>query len=779
MKRYFLLISLEVAFVACLIPHAGAENRRALLVGIGNYEARGIAPAGQQHVDPATGAIPGDQRQSRGAWSNLPGPATDVRIMREILVSCYGFSSHNVRTLVDSEATRKAILTSFREHLIEPVSPGDVCVFYYAGHGSQVRNSRSTEPDGKDETLVPADARLGAWDIRDKELASLFNDVIDRRGVLTVLLDSCHSGSVGRGVVPGPARAIPPDMRDVAAFVGDEETDSRAAPETRQGGAIIVSATQDDQLAYEARDENGVAHGAFSLALSKALREGMGHPAHSIYQRVKALIETEGICQDPVLAGPRERLLGPLFGGVSDAVAGGTTVAVLEAEKKGSLILEGGQAVGLTPGSELVKVGSDTREIRVRVEALKGWNRAEAKVVSGKRSRIGKGDLLRLDRWVAPGGGGIRVWLPGQSPSWEDVLQVRREVASLQKAGGIECVEDPTENPPSHELAWNGAEWQILAPKGNTIGLGPRPQAEDIRSALSGPADLFVNLPPPRDVIRGVGPIGTDKKGMVCLVQDLSDANYRLMGRVHSGAVEYAWVRPSATAARRKASAMPARTDWMPCPDGAQGRETLGKRLSNATFGLAKINAWMVLTPPSDTGYFPYGLALKHESTGRILTEGALTAGDKYRVVLVNENDKSKRVVERRYVYAFVLDSHGNSTLLFPRAGQGSVENRVPYAAVAGGSRPREIPLGSAFQAAPPYGTDTYVLLTTKEAIPAPSVLFHSSGVRTRGEESVSFEDSPLAEMLSQVGTRTRGGGVKVGSGRWSLDRLSFRTVPR
>ena len=75
------------------------------------------------------------------------------------------------------------------------------------------------------------------------------------------------------------------------------------------------------------------------------------------------------------------------------------------------------------------------------------------------------------------------------------------------------------------------------------------------------------------------------------------------------------------------------------------------------------------------------------------------------------------------------------------RAGVG--ENRLP--AARDGEWPREIPLGVELQVAPPYGVDTYVLLTTDEPLPDLSV----------------FEWEPV-----RGGTRGAAGGARLGP-RW------------
>ena len=42
--------------------------------------------------------------------------------------------------MTDKQATRQGILTTFEEHLIKQAKPGDVVVFHFSGHGSQVED---------------------------------------------------------------------------------------------------------------------------------------------------------------------------------------------------------------------------------------------------------------------------------------------------------------------------------------------------------------------------------------------------------------------------------------------------------------------------------------------------------------------------------------------------------------------------------------------------------------------------------------------------------------
>jgi hypothetical protein len=181
-----ILISICIALVLILLlgdPAWGA--RRAVVIGINQY----AAPPGE---------VRGRATGGRDRWRDLRGAVHDAKAMRAILVARYGFRREDVRLLLDTDATRANILGSVKEHLIARSKPGDVSLFFYAGHGSQLLNPRSRETDRLDETIVPADSNRGAPDIRDKELRGLFNDVLDRGAELVAIFDSCSSGSITR-----------------------------------------------------------------------------------------------------------------------------------------------------------------------------------------------------------------------------------------------------------------------------------------------------------------------------------------------------------------------------------------------------------------------------------------------------------------------------------------------------------------------------------------------------------------------------------------------------
>ena len=104
----------------------------------------------------------------------LGGCANDARQWRETLLNL-GFE--DPRLLLDGEATRSGILGNLTE-LIRSSRPGDVLVFQYSGHGTQLRDLNGDETDGDspglDEALCPIDFADGRFLI-DDDLATVFD----------------------------------------------------------------------------------------------------------------------------------------------------------------------------------------------------------------------------------------------------------------------------------------------------------------------------------------------------------------------------------------------------------------------------------------------------------------------------------------------------------------------------------------------------------------------------------------------------------------------------
>ncbi len=727
------------------VTDRSAPRRLALLVGIDDYS---VPPGSPVTLAPLRGV------------RNLTGAVRDVQSMARLLVETQSFVPEDVRVLSDRQATREAILNAIETDLIRRARPGDIALFYYSGHGSQVLNSASSELDKLDESIVPADVRLGARDITDKELRERFLRILDRGALLTVVLDDCHSGSGAReGLLTASVpRGIEPDLRDI-------NDGSPVGPLPEDRGALVLAASQDFQSAWESTDERGRSRGAFSLALERAILERTeGEPASQTFARARARLKAERRIQEPAISGSPEAIDRPLFGFSGGAGKRRPLLAVEKSGADGLVELQGGLALGLTVGSRLRLEGSGTE---LEVVRLEGFSRCTARIVAFGANRnlnaILPGTLAEVVQWKASPGLPLQVWL-AESDGYLKCIEMARTLAARASSRGMGWVTDPTETPPTHVLRWRKGGWELLASAAAPQSLGTAIGADALLDRVGSAGSLFVQLPAPPGYLRRfkLGP-GTPNDG-VQPVFDPEQADYLLAGRFHDGKIEYAWIRPDGAADRRAKSPLPVRTSWRPAgaPDPDSERDA-AENLEANLLQIVKIRAWYQLSGPPGQE-FPYDLALRGlKNHLDVAPEGSLLGGERYQFVL-RHNSRPTGSIVRRYAYVFTIDSQGDSSLLFPLLGR---ENHFE----PDSQTLREIVLPQTMTISAPFGRDTYFLLTSDEPIPNPGIL-EFRGFRRRGPPGATC----LEELLSQVGGTSRSDPPATTIG-WSIDRWSFQSV--
>jgi hypothetical protein len=730
-----------------------AGRRRALLVGINDYSASRIAAPAPSGPGPAAG------RQ----WPSLTGAVNDVNAIAEMLTLLYGFERGDILTITDQDATRTAILQALRQQLVEPAAPGDMLLFYYAGHGSQVRNSLSDEPDLLDESLVPADSLRGAPDIRDKELRPLFNRILDRGARLTVILDSCHSGSGARGLPTGAAvRGVAPDLRDI-------RDGAKGGPRPENRGALVITAAEDFGDAHEIREE-GQMHGAFSAAWMHAMRDASpGEMAKDTFLRAQARLRAGTPFQDPVLAGTTSVTLVPFLGTRIDRRGERTVVAIEMVRGDGTVVLQGGWANGLSIGSELRLLDEPESSTRLSVTTLLGLGRSEAAVIGSGAAlpaAIHSGSLLEVAGWAASPAK-LRVWMPQARTNVRELRALARTLEAKAAARHLRWITDPLDSTPKVLLRPGAGGWEMLTTGGLREPLGSDDAAIAALERIPTGSSLFVQFPAPAGLVEtiGVGP-GTDCDG-VDPVEGAEEADYVLVGRFASRGLGYAWLRPAMKRADRGKSGLPLRSAWV-AQTGNLGDEALALR--KHVLCLRRIQGWHLLESPSE-GRSPYALARRRQRDNE-LERGPMTGGEKYDLLLRAASLPMPSTVRKQYVYAFTIDSNGKSDLLFPPSG--SVENRFPVSVSPSAivpDPPMEIPLShSSFHVSSPYGIDTYFLLTTDEPLPDTGI-FNWGGVRSGRSQS------PLEQLISLTGTSTRGRRI-VTPVSWSIEKVVCESVP-
>ena len=771
----FAVRALIAAF--CLLApalQASGQTKYALLIGIDTYQ-----PANTTVKRPA-GMNTGRFAPGAPLFSNLTGPTYDVASMRAVLTSSkFGFpdDDQHIHVLENGAATREGILAALNKYLVEQPQKGDIVVLYIAGHGSLRVNTKSNKQKfdlaGRstplDNTIVPADAYLGAEDIRDREIARIINKALDKGVRLTAIFDTCHSGGTARGAVVGArtvARMLAYDPRDIAEApdVNSDGTPLIAPEDRKDNAALVLAATQVDQKAQELPDASPP-HGVFTMALVDALQALPANiPAIDLWKRIQVDLEVQGFSdQQPALDGTKLRKEQPLLGGEADG--GKVRAAVLSVDDDG-VVLDIGSVSDVGPGSEFVALAQRPGEkVTLRVTAAVGINRSTATVVSPAGAKVAAKDIFELAIWVPAEKPSLYFWVPASNLTLAQITSAVSEARS----SGIRLVDDPSREAWSDLISWDGSQWtlQKTGVRG-TQALGATLTAALLQRKVAKDALVWLNVPPPADLAGQLLMNNPQSAAQSTAKED--QAMYLLAGMVTDAGPAYAWYNRADFIAGRQTppsygkgcspdSPYPIRTNWI---SGADAAATL----KQVAVKLAKLNGWLQLKSSvnSDSDY-PYHLALQREKDQAMAEDkGKSYKGDGYQMMLEARGDTR---VSPRWVYVLAIDCQGNGQLMFPQQGGG---NRYPQE----GGRLDQIPLpGAKFLITPPFGTDTYVLLTTSTPLANPDAL-NFEGVVRGGERGVA---SPLETLLGSTSAGTRGSMAEMPTD-WGVEYLQMHSQP-
>lgn len=303
----------------------GNARSLALLVGVGDYKSNEIP--------------------------DLHGPPNDVELMYRLLTERYGFPKQNVCKLVDAQATVAGFKAMFEKSLVARAKEGDVAVVYFAGHGSDKPDEGETldEEDGLDETWVLHDSRTpGVRDLSDDEVNTLLKGLRAQTKNITVILDSCNSGSAHRALSDGTLleRTLPPERASPVSFELARSLGGREAPVAEDDPDIVVlAAASDGTSALEAGG-----HGIFTDALIEVLGQSSRYPLRyaQAARQIPVLVSARSP-QVPYFHGDLDR---QVFGSHSEPRPLSWDVTKVDDGAK-QLELVGGPLPGMGVGAEL------------------------------------------------------------------------------------------------------------------------------------------------------------------------------------------------------------------------------------------------------------------------------------------------------------------------------------------------------------------------------------------------------------------------------------------
>ena len=307
--------------------------------------------------------------------SGLNGCLNDLEDVHRLLVDNFNFSDSNIRIYADDMVIKDTIEQGFA-WLATDTGPGDRVLFHFSGHGSYTTSKSSGKDVDELLCMVDMDWNDEGSFLRDTDLGALTRK-INTGARLTVILDSCHSGtgtkafasnmrSLARSTSPKSPLVIVADSANRIALernVADpqklarnidraqaaamtqlrsDETppvyarfvrppanvqsaiDAKASSRVRTFGQSMRSTLNHQLLA--AADEkqtaadafiDGKYRGAFSFNLCSTVRLDPTKSFGEVMQLTKQRIKQQGFGQDPQIEGPYTQEV--FLGNVSDS----------------------------------------------------------------------------------------------------------------------------------------------------------------------------------------------------------------------------------------------------------------------------------------------------------------------------------------------------------------------------------------------------------------------------------------------------------------------------
>lgn len=273
-----------------------AQTRRALVIGIGQYED--------------------------GAWKKIYGDR-DVPYVERMLRDA-GYRPGNIHRLVNHQATKAAIVEVFG--LLEArAERGDIVFVHFSGHGQQMVDLHNDEPDGLDECWIPYDAYRKPCDrdrgekhLTDDEVNYHLNAIRDKvgsEGKMLVVIDACHSGDATRGDEDEDTevvRGVEDIFEAIKSFVWPSTSTKGARvvnPKAKRNPErwITLSACQSDQLNTELRSP---IVGKLTYAICTTVKEcGAGISNSAFFRKIKKFFSSKSgnRPQTPVMTGETDK----------------------------------------------------------------------------------------------------------------------------------------------------------------------------------------------------------------------------------------------------------------------------------------------------------------------------------------------------------------------------------------------------------------------------------------------------------------------------------------
>lgn len=381
--------------------------------------------------------------QDGSSYQSLAGCVRDIEKVEHFLKSRLGLKNENLIKLLSTNDERaeklytptyEGMVSAFQK-ITHMANSGDQVYIHYSGHGGRTKTAYPHfKSNGLDEALVPLDiGDSNARYLRDVEIAYLLQDMVKKQLLVTLVLDSCHSGGATRGIarVVKNARGIgtidstprPTDSLVASERELTEHWSSVKGRVTRNAllgsgwlpepaGYTLLAACKPSEFAYEWEFGENESNGALTYWLLDSLKNiGPGVTYEHLYNRIMSHVHSHNRDQTPQLQGEASRVV---FGIEYIELPGAVNVIQVDSGKN-RLLLNAGKSQGIRKNAEFAifpvnasEHSTKNRQALVEVEeigATESWARLTKKFTSsdvepGAQARLISVGHIRLQRKV-------------------------------------------------------------------------------------------------------------------------------------------------------------------------------------------------------------------------------------------------------------------------------------------------------------------------------------------------------------------------------------------
>lgn len=280
-------------------------------------------------------------------FTSLKGAVRDIKLVAEYLEKTLQLPPDRITKLTSSNPenpsasqpvesvealpTYANIVKAFNA-ITEKAPEGSQVYIHYSGHGGRVKTSYPDQKgvDQPDECIVPMDFKAGGRYLLDVELAMLLQRMRNKGLIVTVILDSCHSGGATRGddVAIRGNDDIDPEPPQVKSLVADNQelienwkaltegtasssTEGRWLPQPKDPkDYVLLAACRPNEYAYEYTVSGKQRNGALTYWMINTLTSSLpGLTYKALHDRISAKIQSKFSNQMPMLMGEIDRVV--------------------------------------------------------------------------------------------------------------------------------------------------------------------------------------------------------------------------------------------------------------------------------------------------------------------------------------------------------------------------------------------------------------------------------------------------------------------------------------